>query len=75
MSVAGEFGVLGAGAVKTLESSLVGVPTVKSSSNECLPDDCVLRCSKARRLFLEELADFFGLGKSGVFPWRALKNL
>ena len=38
-SVDGECGVLGAGEVKTLESSRVGVPTVKSSSKEPLLDD------------------------------------
>ena len=43
----GVFGVRGAGDVNILESSRRGVPTVKSSSKLCRPEDAVRRCSKA----------------------------
>ena len=64
----GERGVLGAADVKTLESSRRGVPTVKSSSNKLLLEDCFRRCSKARRLLLAEFRDFLVSEGSGPFP-------
>ena len=64
----GERGVLGAADVKTLESSRRGVPTVKSSSNKLLLEDCCRRCSKARRLLLAEFGDFLVPEDSGPFP-------
>ena len=58
-----------------LESSRKGVPTVKSSSNCCLPEDWRLRCSNALSLVLAEFGDFFTSGVEGPLPWRARKYL
>ena len=55
----------------------MGVPTVKSPSKEERADDMRRLCSKALKLFLEEFADLWTLGVSGLFACScsARKNL